>query len=76
VVQPVIQFDANSLKLPENRRASARVPGGDQYLCTCQGKAGLQRVVRGEVARQCLDALSTGTPGSQGGYVVSCTRLV
>src|SRR5258708_20760105 len=52
---------ARRMKLPENRRSSACVPGGDQYLCTCQGKAGMQRVVRGEasIARECLDALST-----------------
>src|ERR1700723_1494747 len=44
------------LKLPKNRRSSARFPGGDQYLCTCHGQGGLQRVVRGEpmIARKCL----------------------
>src|SRR4029077_11750590 len=33
----------------------------DQYLCTCQSMAGMQRVVRGEpmIPRERLDALNT-----------------
>src|SRR5260221_13047105 len=50
---------ARRLKLAENRHSSARVSGGDQYLCTCQGMAGMARVVRGEVARERLDPFST-----------------
>src|SRR5450631_4328071 len=48
------------MKLPENRHSSARVSGGDEYLCMCQSMAGMQRVAREPmIACECLDALST-----------------